>query len=1090
MKKILLIITLLLPIINNSWGQQYRFEYKFHLHLANDDDRYYIRNARIILSNNTIVVIPNLDLYQGKGNIVKSNIMFIDSPVQEMLMNTSYQDEDCVLTCWWDTKCEMSNHYIYRRYTDGCMKPKTATANFGCLNHNGGHVDVETFACYPVMSLTSTIINNIGQEVHNNYFPLYDRLVIKATAGFPINEYRWEYSIGNENNDTTEWQNVPSTFYNGYTFSASAKEFLENNAGNMINKRVFFRINLECGHYTNTLSFIIIPSAPHIENVIPIMPTCHGDEDGKLIIKFDRALYSDSCDGNYQNTCLEEELWLTRKNNITGYYEIIEGSSKLMIAPETLTSEISGLPAGTYHLGLYGKMLVNNISPPINTYTEGENHYKTAIIPERPALKLESLTADSVHCYGGSDGKIYLKVSGGVGKFSAFLINGAKPVDTIENFVSNATVTFFNLQAGTYTVEIADTNGCTRDINGNNLIYNITVGQPSMPVKINGIYEWEEPKCFGNSDGWAQIHFNGGTGSYTVVWTDTTGAVIPNVMTSGSGITSSRVENIRAGKYLVTVRDSHYSLANPATEPNRCGCYDTMTVTITQPPLLEVSVEETHYVTCYGDSDGVLMAHGTGGRPFSSGNPYNYEWSKIVNGISSTVGTNDSILNDLYSGLYAVKITDRNAICIALDTFYLPQPDTLTVKTEVLQNVLCSGESSGAISSEVTGGTPPYTYIWSNGETTPEIHNLSIGGYVVYVRDARYADNGILGHYCTAQAQAFITSPNGIEFNATVTNPTCNSYSNGSIVLNVTGGMSPYFYLWENGSSENSRTELPAGVYTVTVTDANGCIILQTYTLNEPEPVIVDLGKDITLCKNQTVKIYGNINISNAYYEWTDETGTVLSYLPEYELTKAGIYQLTATTQEGCFDSDELTVFQSEDEIDVDFVIATKVANNTKLYAVNITRLSLDDIEWIIPAGAVLHEETEDRIQLQFAKNGTYIVGLKGYKGKCEKTLYKTISVVDKNEINEDENAEPFLKRFIVVPNPNDGNFDAIIELREAAEFRLVLYDMSGTIVETTPTYNAISQTVHFNRSVISAGTYLLKFISSKTVSVFKIIIQ
>jgi hypothetical protein len=1089
MKKLILTAALLLSIINISWGQQYKFEYKFHLHLANDDDRYYIRDARIILSNNTTVTITNLGLYQARGYILKSETMLINYPVKEMLMNTSYQDEDCFGACWWDTKCEQNNHYIYRRSTDGCMKPETATANFGCLNSNGGRVVIETFACYPVMNLTSTIINNIGQEVSNNYFPVDDKLVIKATAGFPTNEYRWEYSIGNENNDTTEWKNVPSKFYNGHTFSASAKEFLGNNAGDMINKRVFFRIYLECGHYTNTLSFIVIPSAPHIESVTPIMPVCHGDENGKLIIKFDRALYSDGCVVNPPNLSMCENLYVSITGNRYSEPDTVKNQ---IIDPVTMEYTIENLPADTFNLDVLGVLYFtkNGVTSPVNSYTMGDRHKYTIIIPDRPALKLESLTADSVHCYGGADGKIHVKVSGGVGKFNAFLSNEVKSVDTIENFVSNVTTSFFNLPAGTYEVEIVDTNGCTRDINGNDLIYAVTVGQPSASVKINGIYDWEEPKCFGNSDGWAQIYFDGGTKPYTVEWKDSTGAVIPNTIMPDGNRYSSKVENIRAGKYLVTVRDSHYSLANPATEYNCRGCYDTMTVTITQPPLLEVAISETHYVTCYGDSDGVLVAHGTGGRPFSSNNPYNYEWSKIINGISSLIGTNDNVLNDLYSGLYAVKITDRNHICIAFDTFYLPQPDTLVVEAQVLQNVLCSGESSGAIGTAVTGGTPPYTYIWSNGETTSEIHNLSIGGYVVYVRDARYADNGITGHYCFAQAQAFITSPNGIEFNATLKNPTCNAYSDGSIVLNVTGGLAPYSYSWEDGSSENSRMELPAGIYTVTVTDANGCIISQTYTLDEPEPVIVDLGKDITLCKNQTVKISGNINITNAYYEWTDETGNVLSYLPEYELTKAGIYRLTATTQEGCFGSDEIVVSQSDEEIDVDFVIATKIASNTKLYAVNITRLSLDKIEWTVPEDAILYEETDDRIQLSFPRNGTYIVGLKGYKGLCEKTMYKTISVVDKNEINEDESSEPFLKRFIAVPNPNDGNFNVMIELREAVEFKLVLYDMSGAIVEMTPTYNAISQTIPFSRSVISAGTYLLKFISSKTISTFKVVIQ
>ncbi|MDR2651028.1 MAG: T9SS type A sorting domain-containing protein [Prevotellaceae bacterium] len=935
-------------------------------------------------------------------------------------------------------------------------------------------------------------------NMQNMDLPTDDKIELSSNTGFYSGTYKWCYSFnpGYENS----WIELPPQFQNKDTIQFSGRDLFGDTVMNIINKNVIYfsvRPNLyyptqeELNEIYHIMPLYIKLSSPHIDTVRFEMPSCHGKQDAKLIIQFDRNLYSDNYSGSAQQPAIHENIHISLYDTV--FHEKIDTVSEL--DPVTFEYIINDLSADTlYKISIIGVMIYdygNGNTDTMFTYTIGYYHYDTITIPDRSALKMESISADSVHCYGGADGKIHIKVSGGVDKFNAYLTNDAATYsDTIKNFVSNADAVFSDLPAGNYTVSIVDTNDCYLDSAGHALIYDIEVKQPADPVAINGYYDWEEPKCFGNADGWAQIYFDGGTSPYTVEWKDSTGAIIPNTIMPDGDRYLSKVENIRAGKYFITVRDSHYSLATPETEVNRCGCYDTMTIFVPEPPLLKVAIKEIHYVTCYGDSDGVIVAHGIGGRPFASGNPYKYEWSIVNGNFNMPVGFNDSVLSDIPAGVYQVKITDRNLICVALDTFKLVQPDSLVVEAEVLQNVLCNGENTGAITTTVKGGTPPYTYIWSNGETTPEIHNLSMGGYVVYVRDARFADNGILGHYCTAQDQAFITSPNGIEFNATLIHPTCNAYSDGSIMLKVTGGLTPYSYSWDDGSSESGRTGLSAGVYTVAVTDANGCIISQTYTLSDPDPVIVDLGKDITLCKNQTVTINGNINITNANYEWTDGQGAVLSIFPEYELSKAGTYRLTVTTAEGCFGSDEIVVSQSDDEIDVDFVIATKIANNTKLYAVNITRLSLDEIEWIIPNDAILYEQTDDRIQLSFPRNGTYIVGLKGYKGLCEKTMYKTISVVDKSEITEDESAEPFLKRFIAVPNPNDGNFDVIIELREAAEFRLVLYDMSGAIVETTPTYNAISQTIPFSRSVISAGTYLLKFVSSKTTSTFKVIIQ
>jgi hypothetical protein len=842
------------------------------------------------------------------------------------------------------------------------------------------------------------------------------------------------------------------------------------------------------------------------------MPTCHGDEDAKLIIKFDRALLcglipqsmvtgGNQLQSDIQDSCISENLWLTRKNS-SGQYEITEGASNLIIDPVTLTAEVYGLAAGNYQLGLHGNLTLSNGIETIelNTYTESSRHYYNTVIPDRPALRLESITVDSVHCRDGADGRINIKMSGGVGTFTAFLKKSGVSAGTISNFGSNSTVTFSNLSAGTYEVTVIDANGCTKDIDGNDIIATCEVKQPDETVRITNSTVIE-PLCFGMQNGSIKIYFRGGTPyasnpAYTVTWHKggMSGLTILNpnpVVNEGGGAYSVVLNNVGTGYYGVRVTDSRYLQANPATEPNRCGCYDTMTIFVPEPPRLEVTIEERHYVTCFGDSDGVLVAHATGGRPFPSGNPYKYEWSIGNGGISMPIlGATDSVLKDLPAGMYQVRITDRNLVCIANAVYKLSQPDTLTVQAKVLQNVQCSGENTGAIVAKVTGGVPPYTYIWSNGETTPEIQGLYMGGYVVHVRDSRYADNGITGHYCSAHDEAFITSPNGIEFNAVVVEPACSGYSDGSITLHVTGGVSPYSYLWDDGSIASARTGLPSGVYTVSVTDDNGCIVSQVYTLANPEPVTVDIGKDITLCRNQTVKIDGRIDIAGSSYEWTNAHGEALSYLSEYEFSEAGVYTLTVTTPAGCYGSDEIVVSQSEDEIDVDFVVPTTVAGNAKLYAINITRLSLDAIEWIIPDGAVLLEETSDRIQLLFSGNGSYVLGLTGYKGLCEKTLYKTISVVDSKDIREDEGSEPFLKRFIVAPNPSDGNFEAVIELREPAEYRLILYDMNGTVIESTPLYNNASGIIPFSRPATASGMYLLKFVSSQTTSVFKVLIH
>ncbi|MDR1348467.1 MAG: T9SS type A sorting domain-containing protein [Prevotellaceae bacterium] len=1094
MKKLIL-TAMLLIIVTKAWGQagsisnsdkeNYMYavkfiNFRFRVTYSHTGNCFNLVNIYATHPDNTTTLLYT----SSSGNISFNNrYFFVAKEIKNLRVYAKSIDERNVFLGSNDCDEEIIIDQNINNIV--CCSPEYFQAS---AHHGGGEIDNEISITYNILPL-----HYLQSEANNTFLPTDDKVTLFDKPGFTASLYNYQYYFNGD------WYNINSSLYNKDKLMVSAKDLFGDNCWQHIGKNILFRAVSCLGtsepSYSESVTLTIKPSAPHIEDVTYVMPTCHNDEDAKLIIKFDRALYSDECGTNLsdQSFC-EEHLFLT-VNGITS-------NTPIDIDPTTLKYTLENLPAGAYILGLidvihYKK---NGVTDTMYAYTMDSRHYYDTVIPDRLALKIESITADSVHCYGGADGKINIRMSGGTGVFTAFLKKSGEPADTLYSFNSNANVSFLNLSAGTYEVAVVDSNGCTADISGNDIKVTIEVKQPDEQVRITNSAV-VEPLCFGMQNGSVKIYFRGGTPSasnpsYTVSWHKGGIAGLPilnpnPVVNEGGGAWSVVLDNVGTGYYGVRVTDSRYLQANPATEQNRCGCYDTLTVFVPEPPKLEVSMEEHHYVTCYGDSDGVLVAHATGGRRYSSGSPYRYEWSIVNGSISMPVpGAADSVLKDLPAGVYQVKVTDRNLVCTAQSIYKLAQPDTLVVKTEVQQHVQCSGENTGSIISKVTGGTPPYTYLWSNGATTPEIHGLYMGGYVVHVRDSRYADNGITGHYCSAHDEAFVTSPNGIEFNAVAADPSCFGYSDGSITLNVTGGVSPYSYMWEDGSTASFRTGLPSGAYYVSVTDGNGCIISQAYTLNDPDPIVVDLGKDITLCRNQTVKIDGRIDISGASYEWTNASGEVLSYLSEYELSAAGVYTLTATTPAGCYGSDEITAWQSDEEIDVDFVVPTTVAGNTKLYAINITRLSLDAIEWIIPDGAVLLEETTDRIELLFTGNGSYVLGLTGYKGLCEKTLYKTISVVDSKDIREDESSEPFLKRFIVAPNPSNGNFEAVIELREAAEYRLILYDMNGTVIETTPLYNNSSGIIPFSRSGSASGMYLLKFVSSQTTSVFKVLIH
>ncbi|NDF71331.1 MAG: adhesin, partial [Betaproteobacteria bacterium] len=141
-------------------------------------------------------------------------------------------------------------------------------------------------------------------------------------------------------------------------------------------------------------------------------------------------------------------------------------------------------------------------------------------------------------------------------------------------------------------------------------------------------------------------------------------------------------------------------------------------------------------------------------------------------------------------------------------------------------DVLCFGNSTGSINLTVTGGTPVYTYAWSNNTTQEDPQNLAAGTYTVTVTDA----NG-----CTAQTSVTITQPQaGLALSTTQVNVLCSGNNTGSINLTVTGGTPVYTYAWSNNTTQEDPQNLAAGSYTVTVTDANGCTATATTTITQP----------------------------------------------------------------------------------------------------------------------------------------------------------------------------------------------------------------------------------------------------------------
>lgn len=354
----------------------------------------------------------------------------------------------------------------------------------------------------------------------------------------------------------------------------------------------------------------------------------------------------------------------------------------------------------------------------------------------------------------------------------------------------------YGVPAGTYTVTITDAVGCIHEDQA-------VVTEPETLISITDA-ELQHISCYGMSDGHIDISVIGGTPAYTYYWSN--------------GASVQDLHGIPAGSYTVTITDAN-------------GCFLISTYVIEQPDQLMLTLDSRD-VRCYAGNTGSIDLTVEGGTE-----PYTIEWSN---------GATTEDLSELYAGFYIVTVTDDHG-CVEYAMAEIRQP-ALPLHAEIEPiNVRCYGEGNGVCDLNVFGGTPPYYYSWNTGAISEDIENLVPGFYAVTVTD----ENGCVS-YDTA---SIYQSEYPISGYISGTDASCNGYSDGNVTFSVDGGTEPYHYEWSNGLWQQNLNNVPAGTYTVTVTDANFCHEEFSYVVGEPEPFFMQIMDDLTICYGMTTQI-------------------------------------------------------------------------------------------------------------------------------------------------------------------------------------------------------------------------------------------
>jgi gliding motility-associated-like protein len=583
--------------------------------------------------------------------------------------------------------------------------------------------------------------------------------------------------------------------------------------------------------------------------ITPATPNCVGN-DFILEVTVNPSIKSNPIITN--NSCFESNDGAI-STTIVGGIPFESGNPYLISwsGPNRFTAtspSISNLEAGLYTLIIEDK--------------EGYSITEEFTITQPNLLEITTNLEQNISCFQGNDGAIEVTVSGGTlpYTFNWSTTNGSGIDASTEN--QN------NLTAGNYTLEIIDRNNCTTSTN-------FTLTEP-QGLNIETIFK-QDVLCFGAATGAIEINVTGGTPleiapgvfDYLYAWSG------PGGFTSSS----KDINALIAGSYTITITDA-------------LACTTNETVRIDQSPEIEISYTKTD-VTCYGATDGSLEVTVMGGvAPYqitwsNLGNGFSQsnlsagtyiatitDGNNCVEQVSITIeqpifyidptvtpiscnGENDGAIdlniiggvapitvtwnddasagiqrNNLAPGTYTVIIIDSGEnLCPVEQTFIFTNPPPITVTSTVTDAIDCNIANSGRIDLDVSGGTPPYSFLWSTTETTEDIENLPAGDYAVEITDVN-------GCNTTRQYSIFRQDPIVITFEETTVTDCVSKIIQKQTEAKVTGGFLPYTYSWSagnvSGPENNIMTTTQSGSYTLTITDANGCSESKSFLIDVP----------------------------------------------------------------------------------------------------------------------------------------------------------------------------------------------------------------------------------------------------------------
>ena len=635
------------------------------------------------------------------------------------------------------------------------------------------------------------------------------------------------------------------------------------------------------------------------------------------------------------------------------------------------------------------------------TVTDADNCpiTKTYEITEPDELLVNTTATDETE-YGAQDGTAIANPTGGTSPYDYEWSTGA------------TTQSITNLAPGNYIVTVTDYYNCQS-------IDMVTVNEFICPdLTVNATQT--NINCYGACNGEIEV-------------TSVTNAVEPLYYEWSNGGGASYIDNLCPGDYTVTVTDAK-------------NCQVIQDYTITQPEELLANASATDE-TANDANDGTATANPTGGD-----SPYSYAWSN---------GESTQTITGLAPGSYTVTVTDNNG-CTSIESVSVAEFGCLGLAIEISQtNVQCNSECNGILEvTGVTNGTSPFTYTWSNGYATAKIDSLCPGSYSVTVVD---------GNNCNVYGSYTITEPQPLSANAISTDETSNNANDGTAISNPSGGTQAYAYSWSTGDTTQAISGLAPGSYFLTVTDANGCTALDTVTIIEFTCPALEVNYQTSniscfgACDGSIAVLSVNNAVSPLSYKWnTGATSASMSDLC------AGDYSVTITDAKNCEIVQNYSLTQP-DEITIT-VDSTRDVRLDPLGYIAITTNNNGNyiFSWTGPGNFTAKTEDLDSL----SDFGCYTLTVTDTTTNCSSD--STICLEDKTATFDFE-----LGNINIYPNPAKNDFIIDFSNTKLSNAEITLFDLSGKI-QLQLEKQAKDRILKVDSETLNAGLYIIRIRSAE----------